>query len=264
MKRHPRVLVRSAARASISAAVSSALAGSLLIEQRLREVPWRKQERYVRRWARGLLRALGVEAHVHAESPWPRSASAPHPPGAIERPHLVVANHRSTLDIFLMLDLFGGHLLARGDMEHWPVVGGLAKLGGTLFVDRGDAASGAAAIRTLRDRLEKGRTIGVFPEGTTFAGDEVRPFHPGAFLAIARVRGEVTPVGIAYDGDHAIYGDEPIGAHFERILAAERTRVAVAIGAPFSTQGLPIAQVRDRAHAEVQILVQRAREAITR
>ena len=35
---------------------------------------------------------------------------------------------------------------------------------------------------------------------TTFSGDEVRPFRPGAFLAAQRTGAEIVPVGIAYEG----------------------------------------------------------------
>jgi 1-acyl-sn-glycerol-3-phosphate acyltransferase len=135
-------------------------------------------------------------------------------------PRLVVANHRSTIDILLMLHLFGGQLLARGDMATWPGIGVMARRAGTLFVRRDDPASGAGAVQRMRERLRRGITIGVFPEGTTFHGDEVREFQPGAFVAIARERGIVLPVGIAYERDDAIYGDEPIVDHLKRLAQA--------------------------------------------
>ncbi len=206
-----------------------------------------RRERFVRLWAKGMLRALGVEV-----------LGAPAPPPTPGRPRLVVANHRSTVDILVMLDAFGGHMLARGDMANWPVMGPLATAAGTLFVDRADKHSGAAAVKRMRELLARGRTMGVFPEGTTHAGDEVRPFHPGAFAAIARARGEVVPVGIAYDGDHAIFGDEEFGPHARRILEAAATRVAFVVGAPI-VAGTDIGALRDRAHADVQSLVHRAR-----
>lgn len=243
-------VVRMPARVGAAASISGVLAAALTLDERVRGVPEERREGYVRAWAGALIRALGVELRVDGAAPRP------------QRPHLVVANHRSTVDIFLMLSIFGGHLLARGDMEHWPVVGKMAQMAGTLFVDRSDAASGAAAVRRVTDRLQKGRTIGVFPEGTTFEGDEVRPFHAGAFMAIARVRGVVTPVGLAYADERSIYKDEPIGDHFRRLLEADRTRVAVAIGAPIDSAGKPIVKLRDEAQAEVQRLVARARSLL--
>ncbi len=245
-------MIRAPLRVGTAAATTVGLVASLLAEEQLRDVPPERRDLYVRAWARGMLRALDVEISIEGR----RELSG-------ERPRLVVANHRSTLDIFLMLSLFGGHLLARGDMETWPAVGWLSKKAGTLFVDRSDAASGAAAVRKITDHLKRGRIIGVFPEGTTFDDDEVRPFHAGAFMAIARVRGEVTPVGIAYEDRAAHYADEPIGDHFKRLLAAKRTRASLVVGEPIAMQGLSIHDAKERARDAVQGLVHRARRRLT-
>ena len=104
------------------------------------------------------------------------------------RGHLVVANHRSTADILVLLRTFGGRMVSRADLAGWPLVGAAARAVGTLFVDRSDAASGATAVRAIRTRLVAGDTVIVFPEGTTFPDDEVRPFHAGAFVAARAAR----------------------------------------------------------------------------
>jgi 1-acyl-sn-glycerol-3-phosphate acyltransferase len=226
---------------------------ALTVEHRVRPLSDDRLEKYVRGWAKSLLRLLDVELVVDA------------PPESFEKngaPRLVVANHRSTVDILLMLHLFGGNLLARGDMADWPAIGVLARRAGTLFVDRQDPASGAAAVQSMRDRLRRGITVCVFPEGTTFPGDEVREFQAGAFVAVAREKGMVTPAGIAYENDDAIYGDEPVGDHMKRIAQSSKIRVAVAVGAPFSTSGIGVKGVAARAHDEVQALVRRARERV--
>jgi 1-acyl-sn-glycerol-3-phosphate acyltransferase len=226
---------------------------ALTVEHRVRPLSDDRLEKYVRGWAKSLLRLLGVDLVVDA------------PPGSFAKngtPRLVVANHRSTVDILLMLHLFGGNLLARGDMADWPGIGVLARRAGTLFVDRQDPASGAAAVQSMRDRLRRGVTVCVFPEGTTFPGDEVREFQAGAFVAVAREKGMVTPAGIAYENDDAIYGDEPVGDHMKRIAQSSKIRVAVAVGAPFSTTGTSVKGVAARAHDEVQTLVRRARERV--
>src|SRR5262245_57933195 len=67
-------------------------------------------ERWVKRWAAGLLAVFGVEQHWASPPPAPRA-----------RGRLVVANHRSPLDILLMLQHFGGSVLSRHDLERWPV-----------------------------------------------------------------------------------------------------------------------------------------------
>jgi len=206
----------------------------------------------VRSWARSLLKVLDVHATVDVA------------PGALEknaRPRLVVANHRSMLDIFLMLDLFGGNLLARGDIADWPAIGTMARRAGTLFVNRGDPASGAAAVQRIRDRLRRGITISVFPEGTTHEGDLVREFQAGAFVAIARERGDVLPVGIAYERPDAVFGDEPLVDHMKRLVRTPSTRVAVAIGSPVDASK-NVASFAAAMRVEVQALVTKARAIV--
>jgi 1-acyl-sn-glycerol-3-phosphate acyltransferase len=222
---------------------------AIAIEESVRRISEGRRDAYVRSWARSLLKVLAVDAIVDAA------------PGALEkhaRPRLVVANHRSTLDILLMLDLFGGNLLARGDMAGWPAIGVMARRAGTLFVDRGDPASGAAAIQRIRDRLRRGITVSVFPEGTTYEGDEVREFSAGAFVAIAREHGEVLPVGIAYEDPNAIFGDEPVVDHMKRLVRTPTIRVGVAIGTPVEAKK-GVASFASEMRAEVQALVTKAR-----
>ena len=58
--------------------------------------------------------------------------------------NLVVANHRSIVDIPLLLSLTGGHMLSRGhDEAAW--FGEIADLAGTIYVNQNDPASGANA-----------------------------------------------------------------------------------------------------------------------
>ena len=79
-----------------------------------------------------------------------------------------------------------------------------------MFVDR--VGRGERRHRRARDPQAPqvaGQTVIVFPEGTTFAGDEVRPFHAGAFVAALRTGAEIVPVGLAYQrGSGAAFVDE--------------------------------------------------------
>jgi len=248
--------IRAPLRAAAAGGVSGAMMAALVIEERLHELTDERRSGYARRWARSLLRILRVHLQVDgAELDGP-------PASPTATPRLVVANHRSTIDILLMLHLFGGQLLARGDMATWPAIGVMARRAGTLFVRRDDPASGAGAVQRMRERLRRGISIGVFPEGTTFHGDEVREFQPGAFVAIARERGIVLPVGIAYESDDAIYGDEPIVDHLKRLAQARTTSVVVAIGTPILATGAGVTGLAEHAHDEVQRLVHRARSLV--
>jgi 1-acyl-sn-glycerol-3-phosphate acyltransferase len=237
-------------------AVTATLLSGLIAEERVRGASAPRRDAWLRRWARGVLGAVGAELVVAPES-W-----SPSPGDAPAGGRLVVANHRSMLDIPVLLGRFGGAILAKKEMEAWPVMGAVATRVGTLYVDRANPTAGAAAIRAVSDALAAGRTVGVFPEGTTFKGDAVRPFMPGAFVAIARTEGEVVPVGLAYEDPGAEYFAESFGAHATRLLTAGRLRVGVAVGRPFSVAGMTSKAASRRAQDEVQSLVLRARTVL--
>ncbi len=250
----PIALPRAALRLGRMTARTSAGAALFLSEQRWRGLSYERRRAYVTWWSRAMLDALGVEVIDDPPSP---------PPGpAPEGGRMIVSNHRSMLDILVLLSRFGGHMLSRDDLAHWPVIGWLAGFSETLYVDRTSAASGAASIRAVSDRLAEGHTVTVFAEGTTFPDDEVRPFHPGAFVAITRSGGEVLPVGLAYDGPHAIFFQQPFPEHARRVLLARRTRVALSVG-----RALPVGRRTSKAlgalsHERVQALVRRARSLL--
>jgi len=170
---------------------------------------------------------------------------------------LIVSNHRSPFDIGVLLGIFGGHALSRSDLEEWPVLGMAARRAGTIFVDRKSAGSGASAIRAIRQRLRNGASILVFPEGSTFEGDEVQPFKPGAFTALRGLEVEIVPVGLAYDVG-AEYVNETFVDHVLRVTKRKRTRCVVHVGTPHLAAG-KTAQIAEELQREVQNLVYSAR-----
>jgi 1-acyl-sn-glycerol-3-phosphate acyltransferase len=211
------------------------------------------RERWVAAWSGALLTLFGIRVLAK----WM-------PPLEHGRGHLVVSNHRSTADILLLLRSFGGHMVSRADLARWPLVGVAARAVGTVFVDRADAVSGANAVRTIRSLLSRGSTVIVFPEGTTFPDDRVRPFHAGAFVAALRSGAAVVPVGIAYQtGSGAAFVNETFGAHLARMAAATPSRVAMCVGEPIAVaDDARASDLRTRAHAAVERLVGDARRLV--
>jgi len=187
---------------------------------------------------------------------------------AVPPPHagarLVVANHRSPADIIVLLSLFGGQFLGQANVARWPILGAAARKAGTVFVERERGSSGASAIRTMRRRLKEGATMLVFPEGTTFAGDEVRDFRLGALSAAKGLDVELIPVGLAYDHG-AEWVDEPFLTYLNRIASRPRGRIVVRIGTPTSPgKGEETAALAARLRSDVQELVSEARRTHAR
>jgi 1-acyl-sn-glycerol-3-phosphate acyltransferase len=247
----PTETARGAARALGMGALTLSMLGGVSLHQRLvsAEAQPALFQTWMKAWADHVLRIFGVSWSLHGELP-PAAAGA----------RLVVSNHRSPLDILLLLRLFGGVVLSRADLAEWPVLGLAARRAETIFVDRADTLSGVLAVRALRDRLEKGRTVIVFPEGTTLAGDEVRAFQQGAFAAARGLPVEIIAVGIAYPPGSE-YLDESFVEHMTRMAQRPRTQVALAIGAPRPMQGSRRG-VSEAVRNDVQELVRAARHRL--
>lgn len=211
------------------------------------------RDRWVKRWASALLALFSVERVIDGVVPPPTRSGS--------RGRLVVVNHRSAIDIGVVLATFGGTMVSRADLAEWPVIGAAAKSVGTIFVNRTNAESGAATIRIVQKALEDGLTINLFPEGTTFDGDELRPFHGGAFVSAVRAQAEILPVGMAYPKDSgAAFVNETFGAHLARMAKSSSTRMVVSIGEPFVAKREDRAtDISKRAHREMAALVARAR-----
>ena len=126
-----------AARSGVRAAGMGALTLSMLagasLHQRLSAPQARRPvfERWMRSWADALLGVFGVHSSWHGHRPEPASGA-----------RLVVSNHRSPLDILLLLERFGGVVLSRADLATWPLLGTAAQRAETIFVDRQSTVSG--------------------------------------------------------------------------------------------------------------------------
>ena len=208
--------------------------------------PWGKQ-RVVELWSHRMFPLFGLTLH-RVSGEVPRGLG----------PYLVIANHRSPLDILLGLHLVGGVVVSNQGVADMPVVGAAAKYTDTIFVDRTNQRSGAMAIRQMRRRLVEGRNVIVFPEGTTFRGDAVRPFKRGAFSAAKGLDVKVLPLGIAYPPGLE-FVDESFGRHLLRTSVRPRTPVWVSLGEPAAAPKGP-ADI-EALRARVQALVDRAAAA---
>jgi 1-acyl-sn-glycerol-3-phosphate acyltransferase len=204
------------------------------------------RDRWVGAWAGAMLRVFGLDVITVGDA-------APEAPRNHGR--LVVSNHRGVADILVLWRTIGGRMVSRADLSQWPFIGMAGRKLGTVFVDRAKASSGASTIRQMRTLLRAGATVTIFPEGTTFAGDEVRPFHPGGLSAVIGTGAEVVPVGLAYSRrSQAAFLDESFTSHLSRMAAAPPSFVVVSVGSPIEVP----ANIRSAALAEI------ARDAVAR
>lgn len=182
------------------------------------EVP-RKQV-LIRGWSTRLLRMLKVEARVVGL-----------PDGGLPGNLLIVANHVSWLDIFVLNTLQPSRFIAKSELRRWPIVGRLITDVGTLFIERDRRRHTHSLKRDAADALAHGDVIAIFPEGTTSDGSMVLPFHSALLQPIIDAGGHVQPVAIRYrtmTGEHndapAYIGETSLMESFWRVTG-ERTQV---------------------------------------
>jgi 1-acyl-sn-glycerol-3-phosphate acyltransferase len=143
----------------------------------------------LRNWSRLFLRLFGVRV---------RSVGTP-----LNDPVMFVANHGSWMDITVLHALRSAGFVAKAEIDRWPVVGWMARRGGTIFHRRGSMHSLGAVMAVMSDRLREGRSIAAFPEGGTAPAGTLKTFHARIFQAALDAGAPVQPVALRYLRDDA-------------------------------------------------------------
>lgn len=140
----------------------------------------------VRTFHRSVARALGIRIVTHG---------APERGGAV----LFVSNHLSWADIPVLGSRLPAAFIAKSDVADWGMVGRLATLGRTVYVERARRSSTGAQRDAIAERLMAGDSLILFPEGTNSDGTGVLPFKSALFAVTDGVpEARIQPVTIAY------------------------------------------------------------------
>lgn len=114
------------------------------------------------------------------------------------RPYVVVANHESWADVFL-ISCFPWEMkwLSKDTLFKVPLVGWMMHMAGDIKLVRGNRDSAAGAIIACRDRLAKRASVMIFPEGTRSKSWEMLPFKDGAFRLAIEAGVPILPIAVA-------------------------------------------------------------------
>lgn len=221
-------LVRWPVRAVRLTLVVALLAAAMLVAVSLPLLTAVGRARVVRGWFRALLLACGVRLVTRGE----RLLSTPDARGT-----LIASNHVSWLDIAALLAVEPVRVLAKSDLRAWPVVGMLAARAGTLFIDRRRLRRLPATVAEIAAALRGGRSVLVFPEGSTWCGRTRGRFHPATLQAAIDSGAVVRPVLLRYRlADHspttaaAFVGDDSLLASVRRVVATRGLTAEVRFG----------------------------------
>jgi lyso-ornithine lipid O-acyltransferase len=165
-------------------------------------------------------------------------------------PVLILSNHVSWLDICVIAALAPVVFIAKSEVAGWPVLGWLARLQRTIFIDRRARHQTGAATREIAARLLGGDAVVLFAEGTSSDGIRVLPFRSSLVGAVHHALGNtahhthvtVQPMSLAYVGFGGLpigrglrervawYGDVELVPHLLRVVASGAVDVIVSWG----------------------------------
>ncbi|MCP4185810.1 MAG: 1-acyl-sn-glycerol-3-phosphate acyltransferase [Hyphomicrobiales bacterium] len=185
-----------------------------------------------------LLCLIGVRVIVHG------SFSSAHP-------LLLICNHISWLDIPVMGSIDELSFIAKTEVGNWPVISQLAKMQGTVFVNRQRGIDTANQADSIASRLLAGDVMVLFAEGTTGDGNRILPFKSSLLgaaqyairqshidkvavqpVAISYSRLHGLPLGRRYQSETSWPGDVPLAKHAFNILIKSAFDVDVVLGDP--------------------------------
>ena len=156
------------------------------------------------------------------------------------RPYVVVANHESFADMFLISHLpWEMKWLSKEDFFKYPLVGWLMRMAGDIKLIRGDKQSIVSAMRGARDRLDSRVSVMLFPEGTRSMDGEMGEFKDGAFRLAVESGHPILPLAVVGTRQAIPKGD----------LRFDVTTAEVRVLEPIETTGMTnddVAALRER------------------
>ncbi|MEQ8442204.1 MAG: lysophospholipid acyltransferase family protein [Alphaproteobacteria bacterium] len=187
------------------------------------------------RWHRVVLKITGIEVQVHGTP-------------IRDRPVMFLPNHVSYLDIPVLGSLLPCSFVSKAEVRDWPAFGWLAVQQRTIFIKR-DPRQAANQLQEMRERLEEGGCLVLFPEGTSSDGSRVLPFKSSLLQAstiefpetgqievqpvsIAYTRLDGVPMGRALRPFFAWYGDMELAPHLIDLLGMGSLGVEVVFHDP--------------------------------
>lgn len=170
--------------------------------------------RYVQYFCRRLRDVFNIEVQVHGVIP--------------REPALWVSNHISWLDVAVLGSGARIFFLAKAEIEKWPILGNLAKGGGTLFIKRGSGDS--IRIREqITEFLKQDIPVLFFPEATTTDGTRVKKVHGRLLGAAIEAQRPVQICVICYVNQNGeldmvapFIGEMSFAEHVQRVLEMPR------------------------------------------
>ena len=157
-------------------------------------------------------------------------------PGFVPKPgdpYIYVMNHQSMFDIVVAFVLipFNFRFIAKKSLKPIPFLGWYMTVTGMVFIDRKNRRAAMRSLNEAYEKIRRGISIFVYPEGTRSADGRILPFKKGAF--VMAIQAGVPIVPLAIDGGQRVLGRDSV--HIGKAT------VHFKAGEPIPTAGLTLA-----------------------
>ncbi len=188
-------------------------------------------------------------------------------PGA--GPRVVVSNHLSWTDVLALASLYPFVFLAKSEVASWPILGLIARLQGTVFVERGARQEVPGVNAALAAVLKERRDLVIFPEGTSTDGAKPPRFKSAHFDAACEAGAMIVPVALFYtDGESLIdvgwYGEMSFLPHLWGLMKRGGARCHIVFGQAIDARGKDRKTLAAEAQAQVRSLLCSAQGGLAR
>ncbi|MFQ5787269.1 MAG: lysophospholipid acyltransferase family protein [Thermodesulfobacteriota bacterium] len=148
-----------------------------------------------------------------------------------EANYLIVSNHLSYLDIFIIFSFIPSVFIANSELNEQFLLGTVTRYAGGVFIERRDRTHLSKEIEKVTNLLKEGFNVVLFPEATTSSGESVLPFKNPFLTCAIKANVDIVPVCIKYrkiDGEDVnsinrdliyFYGDAKFFEHAFRLLS---------------------------------------------
>jgi 1-acyl-sn-glycerol-3-phosphate acyltransferase len=141
---------------------------------------------WIRLWANWNLKASGIRIHQHGLDKVDTS-----------RQYVVLGNHESALDIFVVLGQFPVDLriVSKIELRKLPLVAAAMERSLFPFVDRKNSRAAIEALEKTFQKLEAANlSVFLYPEGTRSLTGHLIPFKKGAFVLAIQHQWPILPI----------------------------------------------------------------------
>lgn len=141
----------------------------------------------VRSWAKSILWASGIKVEVIGRDQLD-----------LRHPVIYMANHLSTFDILAMAVAIPGtvRFIAKKELFRIPFLAQGMRRVGMISIDRGNSQQAKKSLADAAEKMKKGVSVIIFPEGTRSRDGKIQRFKKGGFILAIKGKFPIVPTAI--------------------------------------------------------------------